>query len=268
MALSQKPLIVHIHVPKTAGTSFRRLLEKRFGTDHANLYVDDTFFVYDKAYLEEFIGARPSLRSISSHFIRTFSSSLAGREALYVTFLRNPIEQFISYLTYTRKHYGKISDEKLLGCLPPHASSEPLREVARWILSQDRDIPFRENYNVNYFARFMFDKGQHPDGDRYRAERLGLAITTLKSFFFVGLTEAMNESQLMLESLGDRSGIEVANGSIGVENVSRDYRDGLEWTDPADEVGAMMRRSMLEDQALYAWACERFRSAALPNKAK
>src|SRR5215831_16761274 len=147
----QAPLIAHIHVPKTAGTSFRSMLENRFGSNHGNLYVDDTFFVYPETEVEAFVAARPGLRSLSSHFIRTYPPRIARREVLYVTFLRKPVEQFISYLTYTKKHHDKIPDPGLLECLPQGAAEMPLREIARWVLTHPK-VPFHENYLVNYFA--------------------------------------------------------------------------------------------------------------------
>jgi hypothetical protein len=251
------PLIVHLHLPKTAGSSFRTLLERRFGPDHANLYVDDTHWVYSESFLAEFISSRPSLRSISSHFIRTFPSRIAGREVLYVTFLRDPVEQFISYLTYTRKYYNQIVDKGLLACLPPQAPDMPLSEVANWVLS--KDVPFGENYNVNFFAKYHF-RSIHSEHDAaiYRASRLPLAKTLLQQFFLTGITERMDESIGRLEQLGSEFEIEVPHGPIAVENVSREHRDGLEWIKPSDEVGARLLSSVAEDRELYEWATARF----------
>ena len=57
------PVIAHIHVPKTAGAAFRTLLRNRFGTDHSDLDVADTYFVYSEPEIEAHIAERPSLRS-------------------------------------------------------------------------------------------------------------------------------------------------------------------------------------------------------------
>jgi len=255
----RRPLIVHIHVPKTAGSSFRTLLQERFGSDHANLYVDDTYFVYGESYLEEFVSGRPSLCSISSHFIRTFPPRIAGRTVLYVTFLRHPVERFISYLTYARKYFHEIPDVGLLACLPPRAPELPLREMANWVLS--RDVPFseNENYQVNFFARYHFRNIHSEDDDElYRASRLLLAKTHLQQFFFTGIAERMDESCERLAQLGNDLDIEMPHGPVGVENVSNEYRDDLEWINASDEVGARLLASMAEDQKLYEWSLARF----------
>lgn len=252
-------MIAHIHVPKTAGTSFRTLLENRFGADHSNLYVDDTYFVYSESEIEAHIADRPSLRSLSSHFIRTYPSRVAGREMLYVTFLRNPVEMFISYLTYTKKFYDKIPDLGLLDSLPARASEMPLREIARWVLSEPRDVPFRENYLVNYFARHsFFNIGGAAGDDLYRPCRLVLAQTVLSQFYFVGITERMDESVDRIEALGEKYGIEMPGGPIQRENVSSEFRDDLRWIDRSDEVGSMLLASLSEDLKLYDWALARF----------
>jgi hypothetical protein len=252
------PLIAHIHVPKTAGTSFRSMLEKRFGADHANLYVDDTFFVYPETEIETVVAAHPGLRSLSSHFIRTYPPRVAGREVLYVTFLRKPVEQFISYLTYAKKHYDKIPDQGLLECLPERAPQMPLREIARWVLSHP-GVPYYENYLVNYFAECQYKKvGGGIDDGQYPAARLAIAKTVLANFFLTGITERMDESVRRFQVLGEQYGIEVPSGVVQVENVSREFRDDLRWIDPGDEVGAMLLASVAEDQKLYDWALARF----------
>jgi hypothetical protein len=252
------PLIVHVHVPKTGGTSFRSMLENQFGPDHANLYVDDTFFVYSEREIEAFVAARPELRSLSSHFIRTYPPRIAGREVLYVTFLRRPVELFVSYLTYTKKHHAKIPDQGLLECLPQRAAEMSLREIARWILSRP-GVPYNENFSVNYFAQYQYSKiAAAVNEQEYRAARLAIAKTVLGNFFLTGVTEQMDESVRRFQSLAEQYGIEAPGGDVLVENVSREFRDDLSWISPDDEVGAMLLNSNQEDQKLYDWALARF----------
>ncbi len=245
------------------------MLEDRFGPDHGNLYVDDTFFVYDDKAIEDFVAARPGLRSLSSHFIRTYPPRIAGREALYVTFLRKPVEQFISYLTYTKKYHSKIPDQGLLECLPERAAELPLREIARWVLTHP-GVPFHENYLVNYFAQFQYSKvaGRADVSDpQYRAARLAIAQTVLANFFLTGITERMDESVRRFQALGQRYEIQVPSGEVQVENVSNEFRDDLRWIQPDDEVGAMLLASIAEDQRLYDWALARFEDESLPGQA-
>jgi hypothetical protein len=242
------PVLAHIHVPKCAGTSFRALLERYFGPRHLSLYVNDTYFAYGDEALRSYLLQDPEIRGFSSHHVRVFPHWLAGREMLYVTFLRDPIEQFVSYMTHIKKHYAGITSESLLEAVPPDAPRLTLREFARWLLTQDRDIPFRENHNVNFFARHSAPAA---------LDRLEAAKAALDGFFFVGITERMEESMRKLRTVMRGPGLDLPPGFMPVENTSSDYRDDLSWINPDDEVGSLLLRSVEKDRQLYDWAAAR-----------
>jgi hypothetical protein len=247
-AAEPAPVWAHIHVPKCAGTSFRVLLETYFGPRHLGLYVNDTYFVYGDETIRGYLLQSPDVRGFSSHHVRSFPRWLAGREALYVTFLRDPVQQFVSYMTHIKKHYAEITSESLLAAVPRDASQLTLREFARWLLTQDCEIPFRENHNVNFFARHSAPAA---------SDRLEAAIAALEGFFFVGITERMDESINKLRTLARAAGVEFPPGPIPVENTSADYRDDLGWIHPGDEVGSILLRSVEKDRQLYDWAAAR-----------
>jgi hypothetical protein len=242
------PVLAHIHVPKCAGTAFRVLLERYFGARHMRLYTDDTYFVYGQDALRNCLLRDPPPRAFSSHHVRTFPRWLAGREMLYVTFLRDPVEQFVSYMTHIQKHYSGITSQTLRDAVPPDAPLLTLREFARWLLTQDRDIPFRENHNVNFFSRHSAPPG---------ADRLEAAKVALSGFFFVGISDRMDESMDKLRALAQAAGLDFPPDPVPVENTSSEFRGDLSWIDPADEVGAMLLRSVGQDRQLYDWAAAR-----------
>jgi hypothetical protein len=239
------PVLAHIHVPKCAGTSLRALLERYFGPRHVGLYVNDTYFAYGDEALRSYLLQDPEIRGFSSHHVRVFPRWLAGREMLYVTFLRDPIQQFVSYMTHIKKHYSEITSESLLKAVPPDAPQRTLREFARWLLTEDRDIPFRENHNVNFFARHSAPAAPN---------RLEAAKAALDGFFFVGITEQMEASMCKLRALTREAGLDFPPGPIPVENTSSEYRDDLGWINPDDEVGSLLLRSVEKDRQLYDWA--------------
>jgi hypothetical protein len=242
------PLLAHIHVPKCAGTAFRVLLERYFGARHMRLYVDDTYFVYSEEALRNCLLRDPPPCAFSSHHVRTFPRWLTGREMLYLTFLRDPVQQFVSYMTHIQKHYAGITSPTLLEAVPPDAPRLTLREFARWLLTQDRDIPFRENHNVNFFARHSAAPG---------ADRLEAAKVALSGFFFVGISDRMDESMGKLRALTQAAGLDFPVDPVPVVNTSSEFRDDLSWIDPADEVGSMLLRSVEQDRQLYDWAVAR-----------
>jgi hypothetical protein len=242
------PLLAHIHVPKCAGTSFRVLQERCFGPRHLSLYIDDTYFVLSQEALRGYLLQNPEAQGFSSHHVRVFPHWLAGREMLYVTFLRDPIQQFVSYMTHIKKHYATIIAKSLLEAVPPDTPHLTLREFAKWLLTQDRDIPFRENHNVNFFARHSAPRA---------VDRLAAAKAALEGFFFVGITEHMDETIGRLRARAREAGLEFPPDPLPVENTSADYRDDLSWINPDDEVGSLLFRSVEKDRQLYDWAVTR-----------
>lgn len=256
------PVIAHIHVPKCAGTAFRNWLAAYFGPAHLALYPEEhnTFFVYSEEEVTRYL-SNPSVRAFSSHYVRTFRPSIAGRELVYITFLRDPIEQFISYLTYVRKVFAAIRDQNLLSCLPPDLPSLTLREAAQWVLTRDWEVNFRENYTTNFFARYPFRAqfGCSAPEARYREKRLAIAQQILEQFFFVGISEQMDRSVALLQSLAQDRGLAFPTGKVPIENTSFEDRDDLSWIHERDEVGALLLESVHEDRQLYDWAAAKFR---------
>ena len=262
---SNSPILIHIHVPKCGGTSFRSLLANQLSSRHLSLYVDNTHYVYPEAYLDQLVRSA-SILSVSSHFIRTFPPTLGGRRAHYVTFLRHPISHFLSYRNYVCKAFPAITDTALLESLPPKANELTSREFARWVLTESPvNAPFRESYTTNFLAREVF-RATSSDNAGYRASRLSLAKEALQQFLFVGLTEELGASIPTLVEMASKNGIKLHPDRVGFENCSHEFSDDTSWVDPQDEVGRLLFASIEEDLQLYRWARSRFgRVGGLPS---
>lgn len=247
----QKSVLFHVHIPKCAGSSFRSLLQKHFGTRHLNLYVDDTDFLFSKEQLADAITTDDPI-SISSHFVRVFPPVIAGRRVHYVTFLRNPVAQFISYRNYICRAFPAIRHPNLLQYLPPRADKLSSREFARWMFTcSPQNAPFRENYVTNFFAHSENDLAQR--ANQQVMSRLDAAKSVLDQFLFVGVVERMQESYAKLTEVVSANGVHLPQDLVPVENVSGDLGDCTEWINPGDEVGCLLLASLQEDLALYDW---------------
>lgn len=215
------------------------------------LYADDTYFVYSDNEVRGALMNDPDVRAFSSHHVRSFPPWLAGHRMFYVTFLRDPIQQFVSYMTHIKKHYAGITAQSLLEAVPPDTPGLSLRDFAKWLLTNERDVPFRENHNVNFFARHTAPKA---------TDRLQAAKNALETFLFVGITESMDESMRQLRALAESAGLEFPAEAIAIENTSNELRDDLGWIHPSDEVGALLLRSVELDRQLYDWAAARLKA--------
>src|SRR5271166_1497633 len=258
------PVIAHIHVPKCGGTAFRKFLIQHYGAAHLALYVPDTYFVYPQGQIAEYLRDK-SVRGFSSHFVRTFPDRIVGRDIVYITFLRNPVDQFISYITHIKKHFATIPDKPLLSALPPDPTKMSVREIARWILTCDREVNFHENYTVNFFARYSMPgvTGPFRKDKAYVKHRLSAASRILDRFFFVGIAEQMDLSVAILRTLMSKSKLDLPQGEVPIDNTSFEFRDDLSWIHHDDVVGRLLLNSVREDQMLYQRAMERLQSLAL-----
>ena len=124
--------MISVHVPKTAGTSFREALAAEYGNDLAA--------VYD--------GARPDgriFRAVHGHLSPDqFWSS--GRHAKLIMWLRDPVERIASYYDFWRhtEPHGNPNHDHFL------ASDMTMEDFAAW-------SPIRDEFRDKYVARMQPD---------------------------------------------------------------------------------------------------------------
>jgi hypothetical protein len=268
-----RPLLVHIHEPKTGGTSLRHTLARFNARRHLDLYLDNTDFVYSPVELARLLADRPDIISISSHFIRTFPPVIGNRRCHYVTILRKPQSQFMSYIRYIKKTYANLHDATLLQYIPPNVPQAKARDFAAWLIAQADHVPFAENYTVNYLSWFPWVLANRHESDlarchmstcspqervRYRASRLELAKTLLKNFLFVGILEHIEPALPTLFRKCKEIGLHIPRTSLPHENATNDIEEDVSWLTISDEVGSKVLASQVEDHALYQWATEQF----------
>ncbi|HYG21535.1 MAG TPA: sulfotransferase family 2 domain-containing protein [Verrucomicrobiae bacterium] len=87
-------MIVFVHIPKTAGTSFRFILENNFGWHHCHTTHSRTrrFSAEDLAFARRLF---PGIRSIAGHNLSD-PLRIPAPDPFFVTFLREPVSRVIS----------------------------------------------------------------------------------------------------------------------------------------------------------------------------
>lgn len=109
------PLLVSVHLPKTAGTSFRAALQAHYGDglleDYAMLPMQVPRGRREWQSLCASNNARdqiaPSTRAIHGHFLPVkYRVALRHRQTRYITWLRDPVDRLVSHYHYWRREYA------------------------------------------------------------------------------------------------------------------------------------------------------------------
>jgi len=252
-------LLLHCHIPKTAGTTVSAGLRKSFEILHFHHFHPDPFYILDRENLEQLLEIDPSLRSISSHHLRSFPLSVCNRPTFLITFLRRPEDTFISQLKYAQRHFSTFPPE-VQSLWPKETPRLSLRELARAYLdmvtaNQDFSPQTRFFCNPDAMARFGLS-----DGNRYGLDSWELAYAILKEFHFVGIVDEMKKSLELLTDLLGQRGVKVYFSSVDKENSSPE-RAQPAWLTLEDEVGRRVLEASKSDSLLYRHFREELLSA-------
>lgn len=271
---SDHPLFVHVHIHKCAGTAFNELIRKTFAPRHLDAYIADPFHTYQRAELDDLVRQWPAVRSIASHSIRMFPECIGGRQPLYVCLLREPVDWFVSYLTYAQAHFDELTPEHA-ATFPPGAAKMPLGELADAMAQRFIARPAIYCTFIRYLAESAFRHALSgimdvPPNDSpltgkvaalFNESGLAMAQRILSRFFFVGIVERMNESIAALRRKLETVGIVLADEPVTERNVTRHRRDDLRWLEKDHPTGIAIRRLLADDLKLYEWARLRLHSA-------
>src|SRR2546421_3502613 len=189
MKYNSQATVICMHIPKTAGTSLRTIAQ-RFYTEEEMYMVygtaDDYHDPADFLALSDF--AKAKIRFICGHIPFGFHR-LVLNPCVYITMLRDPVEQMISMFTHFSQnenhyHYSRIRSNKL-----------SIGDFIRSEITTETD---------NLQTRMLSGRLEKPG--RTTAEMLEIAKRNLAEHFPVyGLTEYFEESILRIrDSLGWR----------------------------------------------------------------
>jgi hypothetical protein len=219
-------VLAHIHVPKCAGPSIASVLDSSFGRRHWRFYNRDTDSLYEDAEIAEVLASQ-TVQAFSSHLVSRFPRKLSDLPIFSFSFLRDPIQQFISNITDTQGRYATLGAGLHA---QPGTRVLSTRKCARWIFSGPRNKfrNFHENYVTQFFVTWanpnLLDMGYAVAA--YRMIRLSTSMDLLGDFLLVGLVERMEESWSPLIRKAKEMGTQLA-GRIPRENVSSDGREDL-----------------------------------------
>lgn len=180
--MADAPPFLFLHIPRTAGTTLNRLLERRFAPETVlSLYSRDDFARNAVIDRERLAG----LRLIEGHVLLSDYEAFTFYDTPVraFTFLREPVSRVISEYfflrTWPRQHlYGLLN--------------EPGMSLAAYVTSEHKLLRYK---GANFMTRVLsgLDPGAEPEAALERAK-----ANLRDRFVCFGLTERFDESLLLL----------------------------------------------------------------------
>lgn len=231
MRTQPQPLIVFLHVPKTAGTTLARIIERQYEAR-------TILHLYESNFGEELTAVHGNrmdlLRVVMGHFyfgVHTF----VPRSSTYITILRDPVDRVVSHYHFVR-----------------HQPSHYLYDAAcRMSLAEYVEFCNHQEPN-NDQARLLAGKGNGPSFGTCTDDMLAAAKENLANrFSVVGLTEEFDASVMLMKRVFGWRNPFYASENIGAVRSRKENT-------PPDTLRVIRAYNTL-DIELYRYAQELFR---------
>lgn len=175
--MSDNPLLVYLHVPKTAGTSFDELLQQNYGADYyrtRNRYYKEPLWKKADQYANRY-------QAIGGHM--TFGlHGMVKRPCRYISFVRDPLSRMISLYWYILSHPAHT--------LHPFVVNLPFGE---WLLGDTAAA--LDNDLVRFFSGRMQFGVRSGVGRAVTEQDCRRAIANINDHFdYVGVFEELEQS--------------------------------------------------------------------------
>ena len=247
--LPHTPVILHAHIPKTAGISLSDRFRRSFDTLHFHHYHPDPQFILNVEDLQTLIRISPWLQSITSHNLRTFPVRLGPRQACYITLLRRPSDCVVSLVAFIKRNFRVLSFE-VQRDWPRNTPDLSLRDLTEYYLDQAQGA---EQSPQTRFLCNPVTMAAHGLGDRseYGVNSYPVARLILQRFFFVGIVDEMGKSLEVLSGKLKQVELELWMGWMPRLNVTK-KKGRLPWLNEEDAVGRRLLTANQSDERLYA----------------
>ncbi len=235
MSFTEK--VVFLHIPKTAGMSFARILKQIFKPDEIFPGIDPV------QLLDQFEENLKKYQLFSGHFYYEVLENFAEKPVT-LTFLRNPVERLRSHYYFYQKQ--------------PQEAIDKMRDYDRKIVELSRELTFEDFINhenayiesgfYNLQTRYIASNTGYalPKTPEEESELLALAKKNLHTIDFVGIVEEFDLAVELFKKMFS-IGAELRNQKINI-NAERP-RSGFDTTLFQDKSRAQRRVAL--DLALY-----------------
>jgi len=215
MASIKKPICIHFHIFKNAGTTIDTVLKRNFSKDAVTMDtgIPDDILSWTKV-LDHIKEKNPTTKSFSSHQLKFPLPKSAEYQFLPMIFIRHPIDRAFSMYSFDKRRTSFRDITTVV-----KAKSTDLAGYIKWNLRLKNHMVMK-----NYQVLSLSDK---PRGSTVDEKDLELVIDRIKNFLVIGIVDRMAESLIMAEkTLGKY--FDVIDLSFEKQNISQDRTGDLE----------------------------------------
>jgi Sulfotransferase family len=184
----KRPLCIHYHIFKNAGTTFDWILERNFRQDALKFdEMTNPDAPLSAEQLLEFLANHDHAKSISSHQLAFSVIEHPEIQFLSIVFLRHPIDRALSICSFMKR--DPRDDYRWI-----KAKSSTLKQFIQFNL--ESDYKEMRNFQIRFLCR-----RDNPEHSGMYVHNLYRAYEYLKHFTVFGIVERMDESLVLAEDI-------------------------------------------------------------------
>jgi hypothetical protein len=235
----RRPLLVHYHIFKNAGSSFEWTLEKALGTRFRTYDSTASKGILSSTDIIKYVTHRPETEAVSSHQATLPAPKMRGREVVTSILIRDPIARIRSIYVFERHQEASTP-----GAMK--AKELDFKGYVEWRLSSAPAMLC--NYQVHFCSRTKGSRNKEVLDESH----LRRAIANLDQINIVGTVERYSEWLALAQSILSKAfpNILLSATRQNVSGTGRETTEAAILNDLVNDLGRTLAEHLLEGNKL------------------